>query len=97
MAFNELLHLVQLFCLCFLENFFFFFKFPNFSFSIKLGTIEDSANRNRLAKLLRFQTSAHETEMASLADYVERMREKQEHIYYMAGASRKEVCFSFNQ
>ncbi|RXG55138.1 Endoplasmin [Armadillidium vulgare] len=63
----------------------------NFPFSIKLGVIEDSANRNRLAKLLRFLTSSHETEMASLEDYVERMKEKQDHIYYMAGASRKEV------
>lgn len=65
----------------------------NFPFSIKLGVIEDSANRNRLAKLLRFLTSSHETEMASLEDYVERMKEKQDHIYYMAGASRKEVRF----
>jgi len=31
--------------------------------------------------------------MTSLADYVERMKEKQEAIYFMAGTSRKEVRF----
>ena len=58
-----------------------------------MGVIEDSANRNRLAKLLRFNTSNSKTDMTSLADYVERMKEKQEHIYYIAGASREEVSF----
>ncbi|MCL4134467.1 UNVERIFIED_CONTAM: hypothetical protein GTU68_056500 [Idotea baltica] len=62
-----------------------------YSTNIKLGVIEDSANRNRLAKLLRFLTSSSKSDMTSLAEYVERMKEKQEHIYYMAGASRSEV------
>ena len=60
-------------------------------FSIKLGVIEDHSNRTRLAKLLRFFSSNSETEVTSLADYMERMKEKQEHIYYMAGNGRKEV------
>lgn len=35
-------------------------KFWNeFGKSIKLGIIEDATNRNRLAKLLRFETYAH--------------------------------------
>jgi len=29
--------------------------------------------------------------MTSLAEYVERMKEKQEHIYFIAGSNRKEV------
>lgn len=62
-----------------------------YSTNIKLGVIEDSSNRTRLAKLLRFFSSADETKMTSLAEYVERMKEKQEHIYYVAGSSRKEV------
>ncbi|XP_050696057.1 endoplasmin-like isoform X1 [Eriocheir sinensis] len=61
-----------------------------FSTNLKLGAIEDSANRTRLAKLLRFLSSAGE-KLTSLSDYVERMKEKQEHIYYIAGASRAEV------
>lgn len=57
---------------------------------MKLGTIEDSANRTRLAKLLRFLSSAGD-KMTSLSEYVERMKEKQEHIYYIAGSSKAEV------
>jgi len=59
--------------------------------SIKLGVMEDHSNRTRLAKLLRFYSSNSDTEMTSLAEYVERMKEKQEHIYFIAGSSRKEV------
>jgi len=60
-------------------------------FSIKLGVMEDHSNRTRLAKLLRFYSSNSDTELTSLAEYIERMKEKQEHIYFIAGSSRKEV------
>ncbi|CAH3157457.1 unnamed protein product, partial [Porites evermanni] len=62
-----------------------------FSTSIKLGVMEDHSNRTRLAKLLRFFSSNSEKELTSLAEYVERMKEKQDAIYFMAGTSRKEV------
>ncbi|XP_041795413.1 endoplasmin [Chelmon rostratus] len=62
-----------------------------FGTNIKLGVIEDHSNRTRLAKLLRFQTSNSETALASLEEYVERMKEKQDKIYFMAGTSRKEA------
>lgn len=62
-----------------------------FGTNIKLGVIEDHSNRTRLAKLLRFQTSHSESEVSSLEQYVERMKEKQDKIYFMAGTSRKEV------
>lgn len=62
-----------------------------YSTNIKLGVIEDNSNRTRLAKLLRFQSSNSDTETTSLAEYVERMKEKQEHIFFVAGSSRKEV------
>ncbi|XP_056138651.1 endoplasmin-like [Lampris incognitus] len=62
-----------------------------FGTNIKLGVIEDHSNRTRLAKLLRFHTSNSETAVTSLEQYVERMKEKQDKIYFMAGPSRKEA------
>lgn len=60
-------------------------------FSIKLGVMEDQANRTRLSKLLRFKSSNDPEKQTSLADYVSRMKDKQEHIYFMAGTSLEEV------
>ena len=63
--------------------------------SVKLGIIEDHSNRTRLAKLLRFFSSNSDTEMTSLEEYMERMKDKQENIYFMAGTSREEVIRLF--
>merc|ERR1711988_1761957 len=60
-----------------------------YSTNVKLGIIDDAANRTRLAKLLRFKSS--NGDWVSLASYVERMKEKQDQIYYIAGASDQEV------
>merc|ERR1711963_805810 len=60
-----------------------------YSTNIKLGGIEDTANRTRLAKLLRFTSS--NGKLTSLAEYVERMKDKQENIFYVAGGSKEEV------
>ncbi|OUC44148.1 Hsp90 protein [Trichinella nativa] len=62
-----------------------------YSTVIKMGVFEDPGNRQRLSKLLRFQSSNHPSDLTSLAEYVERMGERQKVIYYMAGTSRKEV------
>lgn len=62
-----------------------------YSTNLKLGVMEDPANRNRLAKLLRFHTSHDAKEQTTLQAYVERMKEKQDSIFYVAGTSRKEV------
>ena len=53
--------------------------------------MEDHSNRTRLAKLLRFRSSNDAEKMTSLADYVSRMKDKQEHIFFMAGGSLDEV------
>merc|ERR1712002_1453363 len=60
-----------------------------YSTNIKLGVIEDTANRTRLAKLLRFASS--NGKLSSLSEYVERMKDKQENIFYCAGGSLDEV------
>ncbi|XP_065066897.1 endoplasmin-like [Rhopilema esculentum] len=62
-----------------------------YSTNVKLGVIEDHSNRTRLAKLLRFYSSNSKDKFTSLADYVGRMKEKQDTIYFMAGTSRNEV------
>ena len=49
---------------------------------LKEGLGEDFANRERLAALLRF-ASTHADEGVSFADYVKRMKEGQEAIYYI--------------
>ncbi|XP_054168824.1 endoplasmin-like [Oppia nitens] len=66
-----------------------------YSTNIKLGVIEDTTNRVRLAKLLRFNSSTvGSAKLTSLADYVRRMKDKQDMIYYMAGTSYEEVSSS---
>lgn len=69
--------------------------YKEYSTNLKLGVLEDTSNRNRLAKLLRFgSSSTKEDKKTSLADYVARMKDGQENIFYMAGASRDEVATS---
>ena len=52
---------------------------------LKEGMGDDPANKERIAKLLRFATtqSEGEAQTVSLADYVGRMKEGQEKIYYV--------------
>ncbi|WP_341709507.1 molecular chaperone HtpG [Limnobacter sp.] len=52
---------------------------------LKEGMGDDPANKERIAKLLRFATTQSESEAqtVSLADYVARMKEGQDKIYYV--------------
>ena len=50
---------------------------------LKEGLGEDFANRERLAKLLRFASSTTDAATVSFADYKARMKEGQEAIYYI--------------
>ena len=52
---------------------------------LKEGVGEDFANKERIAKLLRFASTQSDTaeESVSLADYVARMKDGQEKIYYV--------------
>jgi len=54
----------------------------DFGAVLKEGVGEDHANQERLVKLFRF-ASTHADEGVSLADYVSRMKEGQEVIYYV--------------
>jgi heat shock protein beta len=67
-------------------------KFWNeFGKSIKLGIIEDAANRNRLAKLLRFETTKSDGKLTSLDQYISRMKSGQKDIFYITGSSKEQL------
>ena len=57
---------------------------------LKEGLHFEPAQRDRLAKLVRYESTGREG-LTSLAEYVERMPEGQETIYYAVGASRAAV------
>ncbi|ERN13378.1 hypothetical protein AMTRI_Chr09g21410 [Amborella trichopoda] len=67
-------------------------KFWNeFGKSIKLGIIEDATNRNRLAKLLRFESTKSGGKLASLDQYISRMKPGQKDIFYITGSSKEQL------
>ena len=57
--------------------------YAEFGAVLKEGLGEDFANRERLAKLLRFASTTSDTPSVSFADYKARMKEGQEAIYYI--------------
>ncbi|CAA3003942.1 endoplasmin homolog [Olea europaea subsp. europaea] len=67
-------------------------KFWNeFGKSIKLGIIEDATNRNRLAKLLRFETTKSDGKLTSLDQYISRMKAGQKDIFYITGTTKEQL------
>jgi heat shock protein beta len=62
-----------------------------FGKNIKLGVMDDAANRGKLVKLLRFVTSESDGKWTSLEQYVDRMKDWQDSIYYIA-AENTEAC-----
>ncbi len=61
--------------------------YAEFGSVLKEGLGEDFANRDKLAKLLRFASTQSDTVNVSLADYKARMKEGQEAIYYITADS----------
>ncbi len=57
--------------------------YAEFGAVLKEGLGEDFANRERIAKLLRFASSTTDTASVSFADYKARMKDGQDAIYYI--------------
>ncbi|MCZ6675366.1 MAG: molecular chaperone HtpG [Verrucomicrobia bacterium] len=63
--------------------------FGNF---IKEGVTSDFTHKDKLTKLLRFESSLTDKgKLTSLADYVSGMKEEQKEIYYLQGTSRETI------
>ncbi|TNY23764.1 Hsp90 protein-domain-containing protein [Rhodotorula diobovata] len=58
--------------------------------ALKVGAVEDAKNRDRIVKLLRFETSAS-NDTTSLDDVVKRRKVGQTQIYFIAGAGQQKA------
>ncbi|MEM6645306.1 MAG: molecular chaperone HtpG [Bacteroidota bacterium] len=66
--------------------------FNEFGVLLKYGVSEDYAQRDRLLKLLRYASTTTEGDaMTSLEEYVNRMKDGQDAIYYVLGEHRDQV------
>jgi len=63
--------------------------YKKFGLSLKMGCIDDSANKDKLQKLLLFKSSKTdgEDDFVSLQEYVDRMKDWQKEIYVFPGES----------
>merc|ERR1712085_18238 len=61
--------------------------YEQFGKCLKLGIHEDSTNRTKVAELMRYHSSKSGDEQISFKEYVDRMKEGQNDIYYITGES----------
>ena len=62
-----------------------------FGRAVKEGLLDDAENRESILEISSFDSTHSADQQTRLADYVERMKEGQEHIYYLTGESRQAV------
>lgn len=58
---------------------------------LKEGLLSDFENRDAILKVSSFATTHDQDEPTTLRDYVERMKDGQEHIFYLTGESRQAI------
>ncbi len=62
-----------------------------FGRAVKEGLLDDTENRQSILEISSFDSTHSADQPTRLAEYVERMKEGQEHIYYLTGESRPAV------
>merc|ERR1712025_901160 len=62
--------------------------YEQFSKNLKLGVHEANKNRKKIAELLRYPSTKSGSDMTSLKEYINRMKDKQEVIYYITGENK---------
>ncbi|NUT49456.1 MAG: molecular chaperone HtpG [Saccharothrix sp.] len=62
-----------------------------FGGAVKEGLLSDTDNRDAILDIASFASTADAEKPTTLAEYVERMKDDQRHIYYMTGDSRATV------
>jgi len=66
--------------------------YGEFSVYLKEGAATDFSNKEKIAKLLRFESSLTEKgKLTSLDDYLSRMKDGQKDVYYLIGPNREAV------
>jgi len=67
--------------------------FEEFGAALKMGVLQDTANRDRLLKLIRYKSTKSEdnSETRTLQEYVDNMKEWQDQIYYIPGENLKAI------
>jgi len=68
--------------------------YKEFGLVLKEGIYTDPTRKDKIAKLARYFTTKSEDEMISLADYIDRMKDDQEFIYYITGDNLKALVNS---
>ena len=65
--------------------------FDSYGYSLKLELANQDKYKSKIAPLLRYQSSKSKGELISLDEYIERKKENQKNIYYLAGTSVEEI------
>ncbi len=65
--------------------------FDSYGYALKLELANDDRYKSKIAPLLRYQSSKAAGELISLDEYVERKKEGQKNIYFLAGTSVEEI------